>query len=214
MAGISVRGNADRVALKLQSRASRLHLRNRLAMERVTLKLERDLKRDALTGTAGSNDLFGKVGAAGDALATVTGQAKQTLVRRVFAKTLQVVGVLVSPLAYIRLHEVGGVVRGKQYLRIPTKFAKTGAGADRNAGRGARAIENTAIFRSRSGNLWIWEVGTARAKASPRGIIPLYLLKPSIKLRARHMFRNTLTKNRRYIREQFVAVAAYLATGR
>jgi hypothetical protein len=183
-------------------------------MERVTLKFERDLKRDTMTGTAGSNELFGKTGGAGDSLATVTGHAKRSIVRRVFAKVLQVVGVVGSPLSYVRMHEVGGTVRGKSYLRIPTKFAKTAAGADRNAGRSARAIPNTAIFRSRSGNLWVWEVGTARAKASPRGIIPLYLLKPSIKLRARHMFRNTLGKNRTYIREQFRAVGAYLATGR
>jgi hypothetical protein len=214
MAGIAIRGGdgVARMSLRLQSRAGKLYMKSTLAMQRVTLKLERDVKRDGFTGHADDNAFFGKGGATGDALAVRTGQARRSVVQRVFTKALAVVGVVGSPLAYVHMHEFGGTVRGKPYLRIPTGYAKTPSGVDRYAGISARAIPNTAIFRSRAGNLFVWEVGSARAKASGRAI-PLYLLKTSVKLRARHMFKNALTKNRSYIHEQFRGVVAYVAGG-
>jgi phage gpG-like protein len=212
MFGLSIRGNVDRMALKLQSRAGKLYAKSALTMERVTLKLERDLKHDKFTGQASESGFWGKGGAKGDELAVRTGHARRSLTHKVFTKVFTVVGVVGSPLDYVRLHEFGGEVHGKPYLRIPTGYAKTPAGVDRYAGRSARTIPNTRIFRSRAGNLFIWVTRSERSKASGRPV-PLYLLKPSVKFRARHMLRNTLAANRRYVHEQFRGVTAYIAKG-
>lgn len=208
-----IRGGTAKVAANLLARSKALGARNRMSMERVVRTLERDVKHKGLTGTAGSSDFWGKTGAQGDQLAAVTGTARRTLVAMTFSRLARVVGVVGSPLKYFAMHEFGGTIHGQQYLRIPTKWSRKASGQDRLQGRSARTLANTALFRSRAGNLFIWEVGTARAKASPGGAIPLYLLKPSIKLRARHMLRNTLRRNREMIRAAFMAVAASVKRG-
>jgi len=215
-ASITVRGapSVARVQQTLAGRGAGMVLRNRLAMEQVTLRLERTLKVDHLTGQAGEHPLFGKTGAKGNALAVVTGHTRNTIVRAVFTRAKHVQGVVGSPLKSFAVHEYGATVRGKPYLRIPTRFAKTASGQDRLGPRSARTLGNTFIARTKAGNLFIFERGTPRAEASPRGILPLYLLKPTVKLRARHMLRETLKANITYIREQFRGVTAYVAKGR
>lgn len=214
MFGLSIRGagGMHRMSLLLQSRGQKLYMKSALTMERVTVKIERDLKKQGFSGVGSENGFWGKGGAPGDVLAARSGHTRRSITRAVFTKVLAVVGVVGSPLNYVRLHEVGGTVSGKPYLRIPTGYAKTPSGVDRYAGRSARTIPNTRIFRSRAGNLFIWETRSSRAKASGRPI-PLYLLKPSVKLRARHMFKHTLARNRAYIHSQFRGVTAYVATG-
>lgn len=213
--GFSIRGigTVAGVQAVLKRRGNSLVPKSRLAMERVVKTLERDVKLKALGGTGGSDPFWGKTGAPGDQLARVTGKARQTIVALTLTRLASVVGVVGSPLAYMAMHEWGGTIRGNQYLRIPTKWMKKPSGQDRLTGRSARSLPGTALFRSRAGNLFIWEVGTPRAKASPSGAIPLYLLKPSVTLRARHLFRNTLRRGRAMIHEAFGLVAASVKRG-
>src|SRR6185436_5965585 len=141
--------------------------REKQAMERVTKTLEREMKLKGLGGTSRENALFGKIGAdpGSGQLSKVTGTARKTLVSRVFTRLTRVIGVVGTPLAYVAMHEFGGTVSGSPLLRIPTKFSKKNSGQDRLQGRSARSLGDKArIWRSRGGNLFIWEVGTARAK--------------------------------------------------
>lgn len=205
MASIRIVGGASvtKVSQQLKSRAQKMAERNVRNMERITKGIERDLKMKHMAGTAQQNSLYGKVGAKSPLLGKVTGKARQSIVSMVFTRMLGVVGVVGSPLEYVRAHEFGATIRGNQYLRIPTKFMKKGSGQDRLQGRSARTLkQSTAIFRSRAGNLFIWEVGTARAKAAGKPI-PLYILKPSVTLKARHFMRNALRAARPKIRAAF-----------
>jgi len=214
LTGISIRGasSVKNVSRVLSERAVKLSQRNAAAMERVTLTIERDVKKDGLSGKGGENELFGSTGAAGDALASRSGHTRRSIVRRVFTRLMHVVGVVGSPLASFAAHEFGATITGKPLLRIPTKFMKTASGVDRLAGRSARTLPNTRLFRSRAGNLFIWEIGTARARSAGRPV-PLYLLKPSVKLRARHMLRNALRKNRALIKASFTSAWATVKRG-
>lgn len=191
--GLRLKGAATVNALKarLRARAKAIPPAQTAAMERATLLVHARLLTQ-MSGAPTYNDLFGRSGAAGRRLGTVTGNAKRTLVRRVFVRGKTVVGVVGSPEQYVALHEFGGTISGKPLLRIPTKYSKKASGQDVLAGRGARTLSNTRIFRSRKGNLFIWEVDTPRARASPKGIIPLYLLKPSVTYRARGFMKRTL----------------------
>jgi phage gpG-like protein len=132
-----------------------------IAMERVTKTIERDMKQKWFAGVAGTNDLFGKTGAAFGTgqLGKVTGTARKTLVSRVFTRLSRVIGVVGTPLAYVAMHEFGGQVTGSPNSRIPTKFSKKPSGQDKLQGRSARTLPEgkTALFRSARGNLFIWE---------------------------------------------------------
>ena len=218
MAGIKIVGAAgiNRVANTLRLRSLQMVKQESIAMERVTKTIERDMKQKWFAGVAGTNDLFGKTGAAFGTgqLGKVTGTARKTLVSRVFTRLSRVIGVVGTPLAYVAMHEFGGQVTGSPLLRIPTKFSKKPSGQDKLQGRSARTLPEgkTALFRSARGNLFIWEVGTARAKAAGRPI-PLYLLVPSVTFKARHMFRNSLRANKAMIREHFGRVFASVRMG-
>jgi len=207
MASLRIVGaaNVSRVADNLGKRALLLRKRTAQAMERVVKSIEREVKVKGLGGSSRENSLFGKIGAAPGSgqLSQVTGTARKTLVSRVFTQLTKVVGVVGTPLAYVAMHEFGGEVRGNPLLRIPTKFSKKNSGQDRLQGRSARTLGDKArAWRSRAGNLFVWEIGTARAKAAGRPI-PLYLLKPSVTLKKRGMFKRALRANRNLIRNSF-----------
>lgn len=215
MASITINATAiNRVAANLNRRAANIPKQNARAMNVITKSIDRDMKQRWLAGVAGQNDLFGRTGATSmTQLGKVVGTARKTLVSRVFTHFTRVVGVVGTPLAYVAMHEFGGTVTGKPLLRIPTKFSKKNSGQDRLQGRSARSLGDKAkIWRSRAGNLFIWEVGTARAKAAGRPI-PLYLLKPSIKLRARHMFKHALKAARPMIRATFANAVSIIRSG-
>lgn len=217
MAGLKITGAAgiNVVATNLRRRADNLPKQNAIAMERVTRTIERDMRTKWLAGVGGENDLFGKTGAdvGSGMLGKVTGTARKTLVARVFSHFSRVVGVVGTPLAYVAMHEFGGRVQGSPLLRIPTKFSKKASGQDKLQGRSARSLGDKArVWRSHAGNLFIWEVGTARAKAAGRPI-PLYLLKPSVRFKARHMFQRALRASRSMIRATFRGAFASVARG-
>jgi hypothetical protein len=74
---------------------------------------------------------------------------------------------------------------------------RANSGTDKLAGRSAKGLPNTFILKSKAGNLWIAEGGTARSRlAQAQNGVPLllYMLKPSITYRARHIFSGTLKR--------------------
>lgn len=87
-----------------------------------------------------------------------------------------IVGTIGAPgLPYGRIQEEGGVVRAKRakYLTIPLPAALNRDGTPRR--RRARSWKNTFVRRSKAGNLVIFQ---------KRGqeVVPLYLLKPSVRI--------------------------------
>lgn len=98
-----------------------------------------------------------------------------------------------SPDRHVAFLEKGGVVMGRQFLRIPTRAAQTPGGSDRNAGRSIRNIPGAFLLRLRTGSLWAVRVvrGKGPAREGPRRgsqLEFLYLLKRSVRLRGRGIF--------------------------
>lgn len=179
----------------------------RRTMETATVMVEADLKRNALTGTKGRDPFWGVTGASGSALGVRSGHTRRSIARAVFTlPPAAVVGTIGSPLPQMKLHEQGGTVQGKPWLRIPTAVMQTAAGVDRLAGRSARTLPNTTIIKSRKGALWIAEVGTPRSRlaAELNGVpLLLYKLVRSVTLRPRRIFTETLKRNRPKLRSMF-----------
>ncbi len=97
-----------------------------------------------------------------------------------------------TPMRHVPVLEDGKVIRPrrKQYLTIPLAAAKTGAGRSRGDARtvGAR-YESTFIRRSKRGNPIIY---------GKRGdtIVPLFVLKKSVRIPARKPFRLSMQHTR------------------
>lgn len=183
--GLSVvtRGN-KRAQRRLKNSRSTIKRGLTNGIEEATFKVQGRLKRDTLRGRKGRSDLFGVTGAKKHRLGMRSGKTSKSVRARVFTRGDVVVGVVGSRSKVLQTHEKGGTIKGSPFLRIPTKFSQTGAGIDRNAGRKlSKGTPNTAVFPARSGVLFIWQVKPLR---------PLYLLKRSIKLRPRRMFKTTL----------------------
>lgn len=178
------------------------------AMERAVRMVEADLKANSLTGKKGSDAFWGVTGASGDALGVRTGHTRRSIVGRTFvgAGGTAVTGTVGSALPQMKLHEQGGEVHGRPWLRVPTKVMQTPAGVDSLAGRSAKTLPNTAVIKSRTGKLWIVEVGTARARLAQeiQGFpLMLYMLVRSVKMRARKPFTRCLERMRPKVRALF-----------
>jgi hypothetical protein len=87
--------------------------------------------------------------------------------------------------------EEGGTLKPSKskYLRIPLAFggALTAQGVDRNAGRSLRDVPGFKVWKSKAGNLIIWNT----TKKKPQ---PWYILKPSVTIRARYWFSDAVEK--------------------
>lgn len=173
----------------LSAASRRVRQETRHAVERSTRYVERDVKQNSLTGAKGSHPLFGVTGAAGDALGARSGFTRRSVTARVFDTGPTVTGVVGTPAKHVRIQEEGGTIAGRQYLRIPTVNAQTGAGVDRYLGMSIRDIAGAFLFRSKAGNLWA-------ATRSGGALTLLYLLKRSVTLRPRHMFARSLERSR------------------
>lgn len=79
---------------------------------------------------------------------------------------------------YLTIHEYGGTIRATkaQYLTIPLKAALNSNGTPKK--RSAREWNNTFVGQSKAGNLIIFQ-------RQGRQLIPLYVLKKSVKIKAR-----------------------------
>lgn len=91
--------------------------------------------------------------------------------------------------SYMAVHEHGAIIRAKraQYLTIPLEAALNSNGTPKK--RSAREWTNTFIIRSKRGNLLI-------CQRRGRQIVPLYVLKKTVRLRARLGLRRELSRQR------------------
>ncbi len=169
------------------------------AMSVAVVMVEADLKTNSFTGKRGSDPFWGVTGAAGDALGVRSGHTRRSIVSRVFTlgAGAVVTGTVGSPLKYMKLHEEGGTVHGKPWLRIPTKTMQTPAGVDRMAGRSIRSITEAFLLKSKAGKLW----SVIRDRAGQ--LVFLYLLVRSVRMRARRPFKASLDRTRTKVRALF-----------
>jgi hypothetical protein len=99
------------------------------------------------------------------------------------------------------IHETGGVISAvnSQYLTIPLPAALDNRGVPLRAS--ARDWENTFVQRSRRGNLIIFQ---KRGKQ----VVPLYLLKPSVKIKPRLHLEDTIMGELPYFQERLLDIIA------
>lgn len=159
------------------------------AVRTASFMVSRRLK-ERLTGVKGSGGFWGPTSPAGAFLGARTGQTRARispggLVVRTGTEIMAAVG---SPDAHMRLHDEGGTVTGRPFLRVPTANALTTAGADINAGHSVRGLPGYRVIRTSTGKLWI--VRDAGGVRSGR-IEFMYLLIRSATFRARGIFAAT-----------------------
>lgn len=70
------------------------------------------------------------------------------------------------------MEEGGRKSAGGGYFRIPTMFAQTPAGVDRNAGRSMKGVPGTFIITSKTGKLWIVTTPEGVRGAKKAGGVP------------------------------------------
>lgn len=97
------------------------------------------------------------------------------------------------------VHERGATIRAKnaQYLTIPLPAALDGRGVPKRPT--ARSWPNTFIQRSRKGNLLIFQ------KRGPKEIIPLYVLKKSVRIPRRLAFQEAFEAGRDMLADRLAA---------
>ena len=140
-------------------------------------------------------------------LSTRSGRLVQMLAKsvRVDGRSLTTItGKIVIPAKYA-IHETGGTLTpsGAQYLTIPLDAALTSSGTPRR--KSARSWKDTFVARSRAGNLIIFQKRGAVT-------VPLYVLKPSVKLPPRLGVEDTLKEKFPYFLERLAdRVAAQAA---
>jgi hypothetical protein len=141
---------------------------------------ERDLRENAFTGRKGSHEFFGVTGAQAPTLGVRSGQTRRSLNSEVVVSGNRAIGTVGTPLRHVAFLEEGGTIHGRPWLKIPLRAAQTAAGVDRG-----RRIANSFILRSRRGNLFV-------ARRATRVRLDLfYLLKHSVHMEGRHMFRES-----------------------
>lgn len=213
MATISIRSTRNAIK-RLKSLPPILRAAQVSTMQRAVRIVESDLKRNSFTGVKSNDPFWGVRGASGNALGVRSGHTRNSISGTVLVGMggTHVQGIVGSPLKHVRLHEEGGTINGSPYLRIPTRVMQTPAGVDRLIGVSARSLPNTAVIRSKR-NLWIVETGTPRSKlASQVNGFPLmlYLLKRSITLRPRRMFRQSLARVKNEVAGMFTGRVALI----
>jgi hypothetical protein len=129
-------------------------------------------------------------------LAKRTGRSVESIVRSVNVKgrTWDQLSGSIGGSAQLAIHEFGGTIhaRGGKYLTIPLPAALSKSGT---APPFARQWKNTFVAMSKNGNLLIFQ-----RRAS--GIVPLYVLKPSVRIRPRLGMRSELEKQAPYFLTQ------------
>lgn len=99
------------------------------------------------------------------------------------------------------IHETGGVIsaRSGKYLTIPLPEACDSRGVPLK--RSAREWQNTFVARSRAGNLIIFQRRGAQ-------VVPLYVLKPSVKIRPRLGMAAAFMREVPYFQERLIDLIA------
>lgn len=135
----------------------------------------------------------------GNPLHSITGRLRNSIESRVdLLPGNSIVAVIGSGVrrgknvAYSAIHETGGTIKPKRakYLTIPLKAAKTASGVARGK---ARDFANTFIKKVSSGDLLIFQ-------NKGNGIIPLFVLKKSVKIPAsRYMSKALASRSSRVV---------------
>jgi hypothetical protein len=175
---------------------------------------ERHLKTVTLRGSRPAAGLF-KRGGRGSTLAVGTGSARASIAQSTFRVGNRFVGVIGSPLPYVALHEYGTrdrPITGKPWIKIPTVFYD-------------RYQNSPGFFQTtKKGNLFFFTKAGARQRVvrvrgekrsravEASGLIPVFMLKRSVKFRPRGMFRATEAATRgaitRVMRDTILRAAA------
>lgn len=191
------------------------HLRaaGRKAMAQATTEIHHDLVTRSLTAKRKESSLFRGGGQGG--LAVDKGRLRASVTSRVFESGGVVVGVVGTPVTWAPIHETGGTIQGKPWLRIPTVFAsrypllvRANAGKPvrghggrfrKASGFALRSIPRTAekagnalrtfFKKTRGGSLFLFVRDGNKA-------VPVYLLKKSVTMPARRPFGQTADRVR------------------
>lgn len=186
MIGVEVKG-VHQVLGRLERAQKNIEAGERRLTYMGGVQARRRLRDHVSNRTAGSDPFWGpKSPAAGPWMRSRSGQTRGRIVEGPVLKTAKGYQVAVgSPDAHMALHEVGGAIAGRQFLRIPTSAALTAGGIDRFKGMSARDIPDSFLVRTKAGRLWVArEVGGKNS----RRVEFLYLLKRSVTLRPRGIF--------------------------
>jgi len=163
-------------------------------MRAATIMLERDIKLKGLTGKKGWDPFFGVTGASGDALGSRSGDTRRSVTSEVVVAPSRLVGVVGSPSKSLRFHEHGGSIKGNPWLAIPLAAVQTKAGVARAT---PRMFPMAFWFTSKAGRLFL----AMRGRGGE--LIPLFLMKHKVRIRARHVFEAALKRTKSKIDKLF-----------
>lgn len=195
-----VRGLASTIE-RMKRAPARVKEANFAGIKKASFIVYRALRQE-LSSPAADDPFWGKLGGR-PGLAIRTGKTRNRLspgghVLRYGDSAVAAVG---SPDEHVRRAELGGVVNGSPFLRIPTREAQTPGGVDRNPGS-VRGIAGYFVIRSHAGRLWIASntgvgggIGPAtRGSRGTQRLTLLYLLVRSVRIRPRTIFARTTAR--------------------
>lgn len=128
-----------------------------------------------------------------------SGKAVNSILRsvRVTGTTWSTLKGVIGGVGYLYVHEYGGTIKKTDgMMAIPLPAALTSSGMKRTQ---TRHWKNTFVAMSRNGNLIIFQ---RRGTGRTRHIVPLYLLRSSVKIRPRLGMRRELERQIPYFLEQ------------
>lgn len=192
--------NKGEAARALRKEAEDRERRQLRAATRVALTMEREVKR-TLSAPPGPDGLFGPTGAAGSALAVRHGRLRNSVNSGVRASRiggkLNLVSFAGTPIAYAKIHEYGGTIKGRPLLFIPTKYARQfshllrGHVVKRGHSPTTATLYKSAIFKSRGGSLFVWAI---QGRGARYNVKPIALLVPKVEMRKREPFGATFRR--------------------
>lgn len=171
-----------------------VHLDDREFRRRLS-KFSRTMPRETRRGMSNALSIVErkvKTKLSGSYLKARTGKLRADWWKRIDG-TKTVTGILGSPTPYSKIQEKGGTITPKRgrALTIPTNENKTAAGVARISARelkdqGRSFIRKGVIFEKRAG-----------------GIVPMFILVRSVRIRAKHYLRDSLNESKEAIKNQF-----------
>lgn len=200
MSGITIDVRGGRATSnKLRQTAVRMSDAQVRAVSLAVIEVHRKVLSDAHGGKVRTKGLF-RVSAPGNQIANRTGKAKQSVRSNVFRIPGAVIGVVGSPDPHVLYNEVGATITAKRgALVIPTVNVTTPTGALRGewAGVSLRDVwKQRGLFilgkKGKQGGFIARHIGSvyrdARTGRMTRKSEPLFLLRKSVSIAARHMY--------------------------
>jgi len=187
--------------------AKRVELLRRLKLEAVRESVN-DIEREILTRYAS--------GTGPATLGVRTGRLRSSPKREIKATGTALVGRVFIPEAgggtnpvYAGVHEFGATIRPRhgRFLAIPLAAARRGAAG--GVSMGPRDYAGGFFFRSRAGNL----IFGVRSGGRVGRLIPLFVMKESVRIPSRPVWRVTFANQRPRVMERMRALAHAVAQG-